>query len=103
MRILLSLLFSIDVHFEPHWSGGYCTVQCSEPVRFWYGSGSESADPYHGLTDPDSDPYPDPDPARFISDRQDAKKIFLAYYFLKIRVHFHHSLKILTHKEITKQ
>jgi hypothetical protein len=35
-------------------------------VTFWYGSGSGSADPYHGLTDPD--------PAFFASGFQDANK-----------------------------
>jgi len=29
-------------------------VHCSGSVTFWYGSGS--ADPYHGLTDPDHAP-----------------------------------------------
>ncbi len=78
MRILLSLLFSKEVHSELPWYGCYCTgtVQCSGSVTFWYGSGYRSADPYHGLTDPDSAPYPDPDPARVLSDLQDAKKIY---------------------------
>jgi hypothetical protein len=50
---------------------------------------------------------PDADPALFVSDLQDAnkKKIFslsfYAYSFLK--VHLHHSLKIKSHKEDTKQ
>jgi hypothetical protein len=50
---------------------------------------------------------PDPDPAIFVTDLQDANKeqIFLqsfsAYYFLK--VHLHHFSKIKSQKEVTKQ
>ncbi len=53
-------------------------MQCCGSVTFWCGSGS--ADPYHLLTDPDSDP----DPANFVSDLQDAKNkiIFIIFYFL---------------------
>jgi hypothetical protein len=47
-----------------------------------------------------------PDPALFVSDLQDANKKqffqnFCAYSFLK--VHLHHSLKMKSHKEVTKQ
>jgi len=46
----------------------------------------------------------DPDPAIFISELQDVKKLFFikffAYYFLK--VHLHHFSK-KSHKEVTKQ
>jgi hypothetical protein len=51
--------------------------------------------------------YPDPDPAIFVIDIQDANKklIFFesssAYYFLK--VHLHHFSKIKSAKEVTKQ
>jgi hypothetical protein len=53
---------------------------------------------------PDQDA--DPDPAIFVIDLKDAnkkliKKIFSAYYFLK--VHLHHFLKIKSRKEVTKQ
>jgi hypothetical protein len=50
---------------------------------------------------------PDPDPAIFVTDLQDAtkkltkKKSFSAYYFLK--VHLHHFSKIKSPKEVTKQ
>jgi hypothetical protein len=55
----------------------------------------------------DPDPAPDPDPALFISDSVDANKkyffpiVFIAYFFFK--VHLHHSSKIKSHKEVTKQ
>ncbi len=50
---------------------------------------------------------PDPDPVPFASDLQDASKYlfflhFFAYYFLKVHLH-HFSLKIKSHKEVTKQ
>ncbi len=50
---------------------------------------------------------PDPDPAIFIIDLQDAnkklilKKVFSDYYFLKI--HLHNFSKIKNPKEVTKQ
>ncbi len=50
-------------------------------MKLWYGSrcGSETADPYLLLKDPDSDPDPDPDPgdpvtAIFVSDLPDVNK-----------------------------
>jgi hypothetical protein len=48
--------------------------QCSGSVTFWYGSGS--ADPYHGLTNPD--------PALFVSVLQEArrKKKFSKFFCL---------------------
>ncbi len=57
-------------------------------------------DPYHGLTDPDLDSDPDPVPALFVSDLQNAKKknIFfelLSFFFLKVRLH--HSSQIKSH------
>jgi hypothetical protein len=70
---------------------------CFGCVPFWYGSGY--ADPCLGPMDPD------PDPAIFVLDLQDANKkiifffskFFPAYhYFLK--VHLHHFLKIKSHK-----
>ncbi len=68
-----------------------CRRQCSGSVTFWYGSGSESAEPYLWLLDPA------PDPALFVSDLQDINKknclkIYFIYYFLK--VHLYHSSKI---------
>ncbi len=49
--------------------------------------------------DPDLDA--DPDPAIFVSDLLDVnKKLFFAYYFLKVQYHFS---KIKSHKEVTKQ
>jgi hypothetical protein len=45
---------------------------------------------------------PDPDPAIFVIDLQDAnKKLLSAYYLLK--VHLHHFSKIKSQKEVTKQ
>jgi hypothetical protein len=49
---------------------------------------------------------PDPEPAIFVIDLQDAnkkliKKKISAYYFLK--VHLHHFSKIKRPKEVTKQ
>ncbi len=63
--------------------------QCSGSVTLWYGSGfgSRSSDPYFWLTDP----YP----ALFVSDLQNANK----KYFFSL----HHSSKIKSHKEVTKQ
>jgi hypothetical protein len=62
-------------------------------VTICYGSGS--ADLCLSLMNPD------PDPAIFVLERQDAnKKLFSAYYFFK--VHLHHFLKIKSHKEVTK-
>jgi hypothetical protein len=49
----------------------------------------------------------DPDPAFFVSDLREAsqKNFFLlsfhAYFFLKM--HLHHSSKLKSHKEVTKQ
>ncbi len=66
-------------------------------MTFWDGSGSGSADPCLWPMDPD------PDPAIFVIDLQDASKklifntIFSAYYFLK--VHLHHFSKIKSQKE----
>jgi hypothetical protein len=60
----------------------HLTEKYSESVTIWYGSGSgsESADPYLCLKDPD--------PALFVSDLQDAYyKYFFASYFLKVRLH----------------
>jgi hypothetical protein len=74
-------------------------------MTFWCGSGSGSADPCLGLTDPDPDA--DPNPAIFVIDLKDAnkkqlkKKRFSAEYFLK--VHLHHFSKIKSQKEVTKQ
>jgi hypothetical protein len=49
---------------------------------------------------------PDPDPAIFVIDLQDANKkrifqSFFAYYFLK--VHLHHFSETKSPKEVTKQ
>ncbi len=71
-------------------------VECCGFVTFWYGSRSGSADPYHRLKDPD------PDPALFVIDFQDANKnklSFLAHYLLK--AHLHCSSKIKSYKEVT--
>ncbi len=71
--------------------------QCCGSMTFWGGSGSGSADPCLWLMDPD------PDPAIFVIDLQDASKklifhtIFSAYYFLKL--HLHHYSKIKSQKE----
>ncbi len=71
--------------------------QCSGSMIFWGGSGSGSLDPCFWIMDPD------PDPAIFVIDLQDASKklisntIFSAYYFLK--VHLHHFSKIKSQKE----
>ncbi len=52
------------------------------------------------------DPNPDPDPAIFVIDLQDAnkklifKKGFTAYYFLRVRTSF---FKDKSQKEVTKQ
>jgi hypothetical protein len=53
--------------------------------------------PYLWLTEP----HPDPDPALFVTDLQDADKSFFSYYFLK--EHLHHSSKIKSHKEVPKK
>jgi len=58
-------------------------------MKFWYRSGS--ADPYLRLMDP----YPDPDPAIFVSDLQDVNKMFFSKYFSLLlfegtMVHLHH-------------
>jgi hypothetical protein len=45
----------------------------------------------------DPDPEPDPYPALFVTDLQDASN-FYAYFFLK--VHLHHSSKIKSHKKL---
>ncbi len=73
-----------------------CEIQCCGSMTFWDGSGS--ADPCLWLMDPD------PDPAIFVIDLQDASKklifchaIFSADYFL--RVHLHHFSKIKSQKE----
>ncbi len=80
---------------------GHGEMQCCGSMKFWYGSGS--ADPYLWLMDPD--PFADSDPAIFVSDLQDVKKLFFskffAYYFLKI--HLHQFSKWKSHKEVTKQ
>jgi hypothetical protein len=50
-----------------------------------------------------------PDPALFVSDLQDAKKIFKIFFFLfsfyslNVPVHLRHSSKIKSFKEFTKQ
>jgi hypothetical protein len=55
--------------------------------------------------DPDSNP--DEDPSIFIIDLQDAKKklikkkVFSAYYFLKVLLH--HFSRVKSQKEVTKQ
>jgi hypothetical protein len=50
-------------------------------------------------------PDPFPDPAIFVSDRQDGKKdffiSFFAYYFLNL--HLHYFSKTKNQKEVTKQ
>ncbi len=68
-------------------------------------------DPWHFGVDPDPRIHcpwlTDPDPAIFVIDLQDAnkklikKKVFSAYYFLK--VHLHNFSKIKSPKEVTKQ
>ncbi len=59
--------------------------------------------PWHFGTDLDPDPRiptsDDPDPALFVRDLQDARKIF----FLHITVHLNQSSQIKRHKEIPKQ
>jgi hypothetical protein len=68
--------------------------QCCGSMAFW--GGSWSADPCLWLIEPD------PDPAIFITDLQDASKKlifehnFSAYYFLKL--HLHHFSKIKVKK-----
>ncbi len=44
--------------------------QCCGSMKFWYGSGSGSADPYLWPMDP----IANPDPAIFVSDLQDVNK-----------------------------
>jgi hypothetical protein len=63
-------------------------------------------DPCLRLMDSAPDSAPDPDPAIFVIDLQDANKetiilSFCAFYFLK--EHLHLFLKIKSHKEVTKQ
>jgi hypothetical protein len=53
--------------------------QCYGSMKFWYGSGSGSADPYLRLMVPDADP--DTDPAIFVSDLQDVNKKFFILLF----------------------
>jgi hypothetical protein len=71
-------IFLLDVF---HW------LQCSKSVTFWYGSGSGSIDHYLLITDLA------PDFALFVSDLQNANKIFLfffyvfGYYFSKLHLH----------------
>ncbi len=62
-------------------------------MTFWYGSGS--ADPYHGITDPDPDSDPDshPDSATFVSDLQ----VFLLIIFSR------HIYIILQRKKVMKK
>ncbi len=72
-------------------------TQCCGSMTFWCRSGS--ADPCLWLMNPD------PDPAIFIIDLQDAnKKVFKknlsAFYLLKL--HLHHFSKIKSQKEVTK-
>ncbi len=74
--------------------------QYCRSVKFWHGSGF--LDPYLWLVDPDADP----DPAIFVSDLKDVKKLFFfiglfAYYYFK--VHLHHFSMIKSHKEVAKQ
>jgi hypothetical protein len=71
------------------------------------------ADPWNFGTDPDADPdsrpylrlmdpNPDADPAIFVINLEDVKKSnFFAYFYLT--VHWDNSLKIKSHKEVTKQ
>jgi hypothetical protein len=64
-------------------------------MKFWYGSGSESVNPYLSLMDPYTDP------AIFVSDLQN-KKLFLRYfahYFLKVPTF----TSFFKDKEVTKQ
>ncbi len=72
--------------------------KCCGSVTFWYGS----RDPCLWPLDPD----PEPAPAIFVQDLQDANKkqfflCFYAYYFLM--VHLHRFSKIESHREVTKQ
>jgi hypothetical protein len=62
-------------------------------MTFRYGSGS--SDPVRLLTDPD------PDPALFVSDLQDANKKYFFLLFLKVDLH--HSSMIKSLKEVIKQ
>ncbi len=69
-------------------------------MKFWYGSGTGSADPYLylWLMDPDADL----DPVIFVSDLQDVNKndfFCLLPYLLK--VHLHHFSKIKIHTEVS--
>ncbi len=65
-------------------------------VDLCYGSG----DPYNWLTDPDSEPGP----ALFDSGLQEAtKNIFLLIIYYVLKLHLHHSSKIKSHKQVTKQ
>ncbi len=69
----------------------HCLLQCCGSATFWYGSGS--ADPYLWLTHPDLAL----DSATFVSNfSRRQQKLF---FFL----HFHHFLKIKSHKKVTKQ
>jgi hypothetical protein len=69
-----------------------CTQQCRGSVTAWYGSGSVSSDPYLWLTDPDGDPgWP---------------KTYGSYgpgCGFGTLVYLHHSSKIKSHQEVTKQ
>ncbi len=52
----------------------HCQYQCCGSMAFWGGSGSESADPCRWLMDPD------PDPAIFVIDLQDASKKLIFWH-----------------------
>jgi hypothetical protein len=71
--------------------------QLFSSVQFFGASPEISVvDPYLGLMDPDSDPYPDP--AIFVSDLQDINKkfkSFFAYYFLMVHLHHFSSIKVI--------
>jgi hypothetical protein len=75
--------------------------QCSGSVTFWYGSGSSN--PYFWLMHPDDDP--DPDPALFVSDLQDANKkyFFSLLGFYACIPFWRYTYIILSLKEFTKQ
>ncbi len=72
-------------------------------MKFWYGSGCGSTDPYLWLMDTDADPV------IFVSDLQGVyKNLFCSKFFCLLRymyflkVHLHRFPKIKSHKEVTK-
>ncbi len=79
-----------------------CTpkISASDPAFLLYAG--PDPDLYQNVEDLDSDPAPDP--ALFVSSFQMSTKsnfIFLSF-FLRY-VHLHHSSKIKSHKDVTKQ